>query len=261
MARVFPRIRHHASSSPVRPVPWPARCARATGRAMRRRPSTSVTWMGSRKQMSAVRAGSPSRRTKLAAFLRPERHHRLRAAAPHGAQGHRLHRHARLDGGQENARMEGPDRMPVPGASFRKHAHRAPLAQSAASSPAAPRPAIPGCRAGGRWSGPAPPASRPPASRGSRAWRRNPSCAGCAAPPIDPADVVGHEQRGAGQWLAHAPQPEAEDAHQAPDHQRTATSPAFSSPTRIHTSSGDRRCRVTGRKTNRWTSSSGTRYR
>ena len=36
-----------------------------------------------------------------------------------------------------------------------------------------------------------------------------------------------------------------------PDHQRTATSPAFSSPTRIHTSSGDRHNSVTGRKTNR----------
>jgi len=44
------------------------------------------------------------------------------------------------------------------------------------------------------------------------------------------------------------------------DHRRTATSPKLSSPTRIHTSSGDRHSRVIGRKSSRWMSSNGTRY-
>ena len=45
-----------------------------------------------------------------------------------------------------------------------------------------------------------------------------------------------------------------------PDQCRTATSPMLSSPTRIHTSTGDRHSRVIGRKTSRWMSSNGTRY-
>ena len=58
---------------------------------------------------------------------------------------------------------------------------------AARASRAARRPAIRCCRADGRWFRRAWPSSRPAASARSRAWRRSPSCAGCAASRCRPS--------------------------------------------------------------------------